>query len=69
MDSLKKGWRSTEFALTALVVAAGLALSALGQPWPGLVGAAIATTGYGVARGLSKAAYVSHRGGSQTRVI
>jgi hypothetical protein len=68
MDSLKHGWRGSEFWLAAVVVLAGVTFAGLGHPWPGLTCASVASVGYGLSRGLSKASY-AQRGGSQTRVV
>jgi hypothetical protein len=68
VDSLKVGWQGSEFWLCVAVVALGAVAVALGHPWPGMVGASVSALGYGLSRGLSKAAF-SSRGGSSTRVI
>jgi len=68
MDSLKAGWRGSEFWLALAVVLTGAAAVGLGYPWPGMVGASIASLGYGLARGLSKASF-AQRGGSASKVV
>jgi hypothetical protein len=68
MDSLKAGWRGTEFAVAVAVVVLGAVAVARGYAWPGMIGAGIASLGYGLSRGLTKAAY-TQRGGSASRTI
>jgi hypothetical protein len=68
MDSLKQGWRGSEFWLALAVIVAGVVAIFLGYAWPGMVGASVASLGYGLSRGLSKASF-AQRGGSASRVV
>lgn len=68
IDSLKAGWRGTEFWVALSVVALGALALFLGYAWPGMVGASLASVGYGLSRGLSKASY-AQRGGSVSRTV
>jgi hypothetical protein len=68
IDSLKSGWRGSEFWLALSVVVLGAVALGLGHAWAGLIGASVSTLGYGLSRGLSKASY-AQRGGSASKVI
>lgn len=68
VDSLKAGWRSTEFWIATGVALAGIGFAVAGFPWPGLVAAALASSGYGIGRGVTKAAF-TQRGGSMSKQV
>jgi hypothetical protein len=68
MDSLKSGWRGSEFWLALAVVTLGGVAVYKGYAWAGMGGASVASLGYGLARGLSKASF-AQRGGSASRVV